>query len=157
LVASLIFDDNRLYVTDAEEVVALDLDALEAGREPVLWSTPLSGEKIATPVVVDGLLFAVSESGSAACLDAKTGKLEWEHEFPGLFFASIVAFGQNVMFTSESGDAWLVNCSRRFLLTARNSFGEKIYATPVPQKDAILIRTLGNLYCVAAGIDRPRL
>jgi outer membrane protein assembly factor BamB len=42
------------------------------------WSKAIVGEKSSTPVVVDELLFFVTEAGTAFCLDVGTGETLWK-------------------------------------------------------------------------------
>jgi hypothetical protein len=76
--------------------------------------------------------------------------LAWREKLPGRFFASVLAFGDTVIFTSEQGEASIFKRSPRAELLAQNALGEKIYATPVPQHDSLLIRTIDHLYLLGA-------
>jgi len=148
LVSSMIKDQNRLYVSDAAEILALDLSSMEAGNDPVLWTVRLPGEKASTPVVVGNTLFGVTENGNAYCIDVEKGDLAWREKLPGRFFASVLAFGDTVIFTSEEGEASMFKRSPRAELLAQNALGEKVYATPVPQHDSLLIRAIDHLYLI---------
>ena len=146
--------DERAWIRGAQSGSVPDLEALFRHHWPRAY-------RAAYLVVHDSA--AAEDIAQEAFLAAVRGLDRFDRRRPfGPWLHRIVVnraidWSRSRALRRESGDAWLVNCSRRFLLAARNSFGEKIYATPVPQKDAILIRTIGNLYCVAAGIERPRL
>jgi outer membrane protein assembly factor BamB len=155
LVASMVVDENRIYLVDVLGVTALELRSLETGCLKVAWTVPLSGEKAASPVLSDGYLFAVTETGLAACINAETGELMWKHRFSGRFFGSVVTVGKHVLFTSESGVMSVAVGSPTFRLAAQKAFDERIYATPTPRPEGILVRTAGNLYCL--GADRPAI
>jgi outer membrane protein assembly factor BamB len=43
-----------------------------------LWTNPAISATYNTPVIKDGLLYGVSGKGTLFCLDAKTGKTQWE-------------------------------------------------------------------------------
>lgn len=146
LVASLVTDAKRLYVMDATRVFALELDALEAGRADLLWTVRLPGEKDSTPVVSDGLLFAATETGVMACIDVESGVLKWKEKFRGKFFASVVALGESVLFAAQSGNLLFTARSSEFALRSEIPLREKIYATPVPLADGILVRTTQHLH-----------
>jgi len=150
LVAGLVADDRRVYVLTAAKIVALDWDRLEKGAEAVVWSHLSAGEKAATPVLADGLLFVVGETGQALCLDAATGALQWKTRLPGRFFASVIATAEAVYFTGESGVVHVVARSRELKPLAHNSLREKIYATPAPAADRLFLRTEKALYCLEA-------
>lgn len=145
LVAGVVTDDKRAYVLDGVGVKALKLDALADGREAIVWRAQVPGEKVSTPVLVDGLLFLATDTGVAFCIDALTGKVEWRQKLGGRFFSSAVAHGDYVYFINENGDFSVVARSRTFKMLIQKNLGEKIYASPVPQADGLLIRAGTNL------------
>jgi len=159
LVASPICSGDRLFVADAEEVRALDLSALEAGRDPVLWCTALSDEKSATPVMADGFLFLVSESGRAACLDVQTGEILWQQRLRGRYYGSLMATQDRVFFTSEAGQTTAVAIDRDYRPLAVNTLDGSVYASPASVGRQLFMRTTTYLYCLedmAQGKGRVR-
>ena len=62
------------------------------------------------------------------------------------FFASIVAQGNAVVFADETGELSFVKRSPDFELIARTKLNEKVYATPVPQANGLLVRGTTNLF-----------
>jgi hypothetical protein len=56
--------------------------------------------------------------------------------------------GGCVYFASESGRVSVVARDRTFKLLADNKVGERIYATPAPARDRLLIRTIEAIYCI---------
>jgi outer membrane protein assembly factor BamB len=150
LVASLVSDDKYIYVLDGGGVRALDLDALAEKRDPVAWLVPAPAEKVATPVLVDDLLFFASDKGVAFCVDVKQKLVVWREKLGIRFLSSVVAHGDSVIFADESGKVSIVDRSRTFKLIAQFEMGEKVYATPVPQRDGLLIRGATNLFYVTA-------
>jgi outer membrane protein assembly factor BamB len=150
LVASMIADDKRLYLMDATRVMAKRFDVMAAGLDELAWAVPLSGEKSSSPVLVDGFLFVVTETGLAMCIDVERGAVQWKRKLPGRFFASVVASGERVLFTDEAGATTLATHDPQGALTTGMAFGENIYSTPVPQTDGLLVRTVQNLYWFGA-------
>ncbi len=148
LVASPVCDAERLYVTGAKRIVALDLSKLGTGSDPLLWSQPIAGEKSSTPVVVDGLMFLVTESGLAFCLEARTGEIVWRERLKGRYFSSVVAVAGKVSFTNESGETTMVAAERQFRQLAVNTLNESIYASFAPVENQLFVRTMSHLYCL---------
>jgi outer membrane protein assembly factor BamB len=148
LVASLVSDAERLYVTGANQIFALDIAKLRTVGDPLLWSTGVPGEKSSTPVVVDGLLFLVTETGTAYCLDAKTGEVLWKEHLEGRYFSSVVATANKVFLTNESGQTTVVAIDREFRQLARDGMGESVYASFVPTGNQLFVRTSECLYCI---------
>ena len=148
LVASLVSDDKHVYVLDGAGLRALDLDALAERREPVAWVVPAPGEKIASPVLVDKLLYFATDTGMAFCVDTNGRNVVWKEKLGGRFFSSAVAHGNSVIFADESGKISVVARDRKFNLIKQIEMGEKIYATPVPRADGLLVRGATNLFCL---------
>lgn len=148
LVASLVSDIEHLYVIGAKQISALDLSKLGTADNPFLWSRPIPGEKSSTPVVINGLLFLVTETGPAFCLDAKTGEVLWKKRLEGRYFSSVVAMGNKVFFTNESGRTTVVTIDREFRQLAKNTLDESVYATFVPVGSQLFARTSRYLYCI---------
>jgi len=141
-------DDERLYVSGMKRVSALDLSGLVTGRNPLVWSTSIVGEKSSTPVVISGLMFLVTENGMAFCLDSQTGEVLWEKRLSGRYYSSIIAAPNNVVFTSESGQTTVVAIDREFRKLAANTLGESVYATPAQVGNRLFVRTIRHLYCL---------
>jgi outer membrane protein assembly factor BamB len=93
LVASMVADEKRLYVLDAERALAVDFSELETGRATPAWCTLISGEKSSSPALHGGLLYLVSEMGVALCLDSDSGKIQCKEKLKGRFFSSFVITG----------------------------------------------------------------
>jgi outer membrane protein assembly factor BamB len=150
LVASLVADEKYVYVLDGAGVRALDLEALAERRDAVAWLVPAPGEKVASPVLVDGLLFFATDTGMAFCVDVDKRRVVWREKLGGRFFSSAVAQGDCVIFADESGKVSVVARDRTFKLIAQVEIGEKVYASPAPQADGLLIRGATNLFYLKA-------
>jgi outer membrane protein assembly factor BamB len=148
LVASPVTDGERLYVTSAKRVIALDLSKLGTNADPLLWSRSVPGEKSSTPVVVDGLIFLVTEPGQVFCLDAQTGEIAWKERLRGSYFSSVLAIGGKVFFTNEAGQTTVVAVDRQFQQHATNTLNEPIYAAFAPVDSQLFVRTTSHLYCL---------
>ncbi len=148
LVASLTCDDERLYVAGTKLIMALDVSGLGTDNDPLVWSTSIVGEKSSTPVAADGLLFLVTERGTAACLDSKTGKKLWQQRLPGRYYSSVTASANHVFFTNESGRTTAAAIDREFREIAAGDLGESVYATPAYAPNGLFVRTIKHLYCL---------
>lgn len=148
LVASLVSDVDHLYVIGAKQIRALDLSKLGTGGDTLVWSSLIVGEKSSTPVVVDGLMFLVTETGMAFCLEAQTGKILWEERLKGRYYSSVVMMGNQVLFTSESGQTTILAVDKEFRQLARNALNESIYASFATVGNQLFVRTSRYLYCI---------
>jgi outer membrane protein assembly factor BamB len=148
LVASLTSDSRCLYVMGAKQISALDISRLGTCNDPLLWSAPILGEKSSTPVVVNGLLFLVTEAGIAYCLEAQTGQVLWKNRLNGRYYSSVITMGDKVLFTNESGQTTVVAVDKDFRELTRNALGELTYASLAPAGNQLFIRTYRHLYCI---------
>jgi len=153
LVAGMVCDEDRLYVIGAKRVVALKLSELATGAEPLAWSRPIPDEKSSTPVLVDDLLFLVTESGMAYCLESDTGQILWKQRLKGKYFSSVVSMAGRVFFTNDAGQTTVVAVGREFKELANNRLGEPVYASLAPMGDRLLVRTGSHVCCI--GEPRP--
>jgi len=147
LVAAVTGSEDLLFVSGYREIRALSIRKLESGEDPLVWRCEVRGEKSATPVCAQGLLFGVTESGRAYCIDAKTGKLLWRKRLRGTYFASVVAAADRVYFTSRNGIVSVVRCARTFSLLGRSELNEQVYATPAPVGRSLYVRTEKAVLC----------
>jgi hypothetical protein len=151
LVASVVVDDKRAYVLDSTRALALDLQKLARQHDPIAWLVPVPGEKAASPVIIDELLFVATETGLAVCIDAANGKVLWREKLGKRFFASVVAHGNVIIFADETGQLSFVKKGPTFELIASVKLNENVYATPAPQANGLLVRGVTNLFYLRPG------
>ncbi len=97
-------------------------------------------------LLVGDELYAVSDTSTATCFDAKTGTLLWEQRLGGNFSASPILANGTIYFFSEEGKASLVAPGREFKLLATNELGERIMASPAISSNTLFLRTDKALY-----------
>ena len=148
-VASMVSDDKCLYLVGPRNTMALAMDRLATDRSPVVWEQKTSdGAQCPSPVVKDGLLFAISDVGTAYCLDANTGEALWRERFRKQHYASPISIGDQVYFSDTSGLTIIVACDREYRKIAENDLDELTHASFAPLDGRLFIRTGENLYCV---------
>lgn len=104
---------------------------------------------VATPLLHDGIVWMVKDGGIATKLDAATGRVLQEERLGGIgsYYASPVTGDGKVYFASELGVATVVANQPEWRVISSHNFKEKIYATPVIDRDLIYLRTEKALYC----------
>jgi outer membrane protein assembly factor BamB len=148
LVASVVADGDRLYLSDRSGTTALDYASLAAGRNPVRWNSAARAN-CATPVLANGMLFTVTDSGIAAAQHAETGEVLWRQRLPGHYFASLVASQDAVYFTNSDGLTSVVAAAPKFRLIAKNDLQEEVMASMASAGGELYIRSASALYAVA--------
>jgi FOG: WD40-like repeat len=150
MVASIVADRDTVYLPYPGWVDALSLSKLMRGENPSVWNGVDGGANCSSPVLVDGLLFTMSDDGIAACLDARTGKLLWSETLDGDYYSSLIAVGKNIFFTSHQGQTTIAAAEPRFRKVAENNLGERITASLSPVDDKLFVRSENYLYCIQA-------
>ncbi|MBI4663141.1 MAG: PQQ-binding-like beta-propeller repeat protein [Verrucomicrobia bacterium] len=115
----------------------------------LLWKYHRGVPYVATPLAHRGSLWMVKDGGIVTRLDAGTGRVQHEERVPGIgsYYASPVTGDGKVYFASELGVLSVVADKPEWNVLSSHDFKEKIYATPVIERDRIYIRTEKALYC----------
>ncbi len=136
--------DNRVYLANVgSRLICYNV----AGEPKELWQ--LSGKlpDVASPVVVNGLLFLGTGSGQLMCVDATTGKELWTHKSPRCY-ASLVASGNRVYVLGRDGTTLIIAAERTYRVLGTCPLGEGSDATPAFGDGRIYIRSRNNLWCL---------
>jgi outer membrane protein assembly factor BamB len=120
----------------------------------VVWRRNRSAPSTPTPVLVDGLLYTVSDKGIAACLDAKTGVQHWMERLGGNYSASPVYADGRILFLSEEGVARWVRAGKEYELVQMNELSGRTFATPAFDGTGMYLRTDTELLKI---VDSKRL
>jgi len=152
---SPVCDGKRLYVADIDGAAALELPetAATGAQMKVAWELPVTPSRkrrhYASPVLHEGLLYAVTENGLLSVIDAATGALVYERplELGGTTFPSIVLAGEHLLVSSDKGVTVVVKLGREYAETGRNTL-EPFRGTPVFDGSRMYVRALQHLYCI---------
>ena len=148
-VASATTEGRYLFLVGPYRTKCLELERLPGSGRFLVWNQETDeGAQCSTPVVTRGLLFAVSDNGSAYCLDAQNGKELWRKELEGQHYASVIAVGDRIYFFGTQGQTTVVAADRTFRLLAQNKVEGQIFATCAPVDGDLFLRTKTHLYCL---------
>ncbi|MEM0982737.1 MAG: PQQ-binding-like beta-propeller repeat protein [Planctomycetota bacterium] len=126
--------------------------ALDPKDERVAWVANSQGFTFASPVVLDGIIYAVRGSFFGAH-DAETGKRIYQKRLPDQseVVASLWTDGERIFAMNEVGLTFVVKAGREYELLGTNEIeGDLFSATPSAADDSLLIRGADKLYCVRA-------
>ncbi len=132
-----------------KDLVAVKLGG--AGKLPdsaIAWRTTDSTPDSPTPVVVNGLVFVVSDAGITRCLDAKTGAEKWKERLPGDYKASPLAADGRVYFLNLDGRCTVVAARDKFEKLADNRIDDATIASPAVADGKLYLRGKKALYCI---------
>jgi hypothetical protein len=84
-------------------------------------------------------------------LDAKTGREVWRERLGarGDHWASPLYANGKIYFCGKEGIVSVIAAERDFQLLAENRFEASFIASPAVTGDAIILRSLTHLYCIA--------
>jgi outer membrane protein assembly factor BamB len=149
----IVYEDLVIYNHDYDnpELMAVRLGGQgDVTGTHVVWRRERSAPSTPTPVLVDGLLYTVSDKGIAACLDAKTGEQQWMERLGGNYSASPVYADGRILFLSEDGVATWVRSGTTFEILQRNEISGRTFATPAFDGTGMYLRTDTELLKIVA-------
>jgi outer membrane protein assembly factor BamB len=104
-----------------------------------------------SPVLVEGLIFMVSNEGIASCVDALTGEMVWSERIGGNFMASPIYADGRLYVSSMQGETTVMRAGRTFELLAENRLESGCLASPAVSGKALFLRTKTHLYRIESG------
>ncbi|MFL5339389.1 MAG: PQQ-binding-like beta-propeller repeat protein [Gemmataceae bacterium] len=113
------------------------------GKREYFFSRTMS-----TCAVHDGLCYAADLDGFMYCLDAKTGKLYWQHDLKGAVWGSPYWVDGKVYIGTEDGDVFIFAHGKEKKQLAKIDMGEPVRSTPVVANGVLYVMTEGNLYAI---------
>ncbi len=172
-IASAVYHDGKIYAAIGQDpehgegvgllsCISADSKGESAAPAGALWTYDGIKRTISTPSVTDdGLVFVADYSGKLHCVDAKTGKLIWEHDtFSHIWGSTLVADGR-VYLGTEDGELIIIKASAdadadkdgkikggEVLDTVE--FADPIYSSPVAANGTLYVTTQTYLYAFAA-------
>jgi outer membrane protein assembly factor BamB len=114
----------------------------------VAWRYDDMVPKTASPILIDDLLYMISDEGMLTCVEAKTGKQVWRQRIGGNFAASPVYADGNMYFCSQQGKTTVVIPGRNYQAVSTNTLADGFMASPAVAGSALFLRTKTNLYRV---------
>ena len=149
-----IFEHNLVYLTTgvAKRLLAIRPSGTgDVTDTHVAWSARRRTPEIPSPLIVDDLMFMVTEGSVVSCLEAKSGNEVWKGRLNGDYWASPLYADGKIYFFSREGNVSVISAGREFEILAENEFDEGFIASPAIAGNTIIARSLTHLYCFAKG------
>ena len=112
----------------------------------VAWKLKRSVSNKPSILLIDDLIYMVSDTGIVSCLEAKTGVQVWQQRIGGEFSASPVYADGKLWFFSEDGKTTVIKPGRAFERLAENQLADGFLASPAIAGKAFFLRTRTHLY-----------
>jgi len=117
----------------------------------VEWRMDDSGIQMASPTYCDGnLYFFERRRGIVRCVDAQTGRLEYEKRVSGAraFWASPWTDKKHVFALDSNGNTHVFAAGDEWNVVTVNQLEQQAWGTPAIANGRIYIRTVDHLYCI---------
>lgn len=105
-------------------------------------------QRVGTGVIVGEHLFILNDTGTAQCIEVKTGKAVGESPKLGSTWSSMVTNGERLYVTTKTGDTFVLKATPHFEELARNRLGEDLYSSIAVSNGDLFIRTFKSLWCI---------
>jgi outer membrane protein assembly factor BamB len=119
----------------------------------VAWKVGQDAPKTPSPVLVEDLLYMVSDEGVVTCLEAATGKQVWRERIGGNYAASPIYADGRLYFFSQQGKATVLKAGRTCEVLATNTLESGFMASPAVSEKALFLRTKTHLYRIESGVS----
>ena len=115
----------------------------------VLWRSSEATATFSSPLVYQGHVYLVNQSGVAFCLEETTGKTVWKQRIGGPCWASPLGACDRVYFLATKGETTVVATGPDLKVIAKNSLPtqDRVYGVAVVE-GKILVRTGSRLTCI---------
>jgi outer membrane protein assembly factor BamB len=148
-----VFQDGIVYFVTGithPELWAIRLGATGnlTESDSVLWRLKSRVSKTASPILVDGLIYMVSDDGIINCIDAAKGEPVWQKRIGGAFAASPIYADGRLYFCDQDGESTVIEPGRKFKELAVNALEDGCMASPIADGGALILRTKKHLYCI---------
>lgn len=131
------------------EVYAVKLDPSAKGdiaSSHIVWSINKRTPNRSSPIVVDDLLYMVTDGGVLSAFETSTGELVWSQRLEGQFSASPMAVNGLLYWLSEQGVSYVIKPGRAYEAVHQNLLESGTLACPAAGKDGLYIRSKTHLY-----------
>ena len=118
----------------------------DVSNSHVVWKIEKDIPAESSPVIVDELIYIVSDKGKASCIEARTGKIIWQEQLEGEYGASPVYADGHVYFFNKEGKTTVIKHGREFKVVATNQLGDGFMASPAIVGRSLILRSKTHLY-----------
>ncbi len=112
----------------------------------VAWKMDKAFAKTASPIVVDGRFYMVTDDGLVVCLEPATGKEIWKQRIGGSYAASPIYADGRLYFCNQSGKTTVLKPGPVCEVLATNTLPAGCLASPAVDGKALYLRTKTHIY-----------
>jgi outer membrane protein assembly factor BamB len=109
---------------------------------------------ISTVAIKNDLLFVPDFSGLFHCVDAQTGKHQWNYDMLAAAWGSAMICGDKVYVGDEDGDIAVFNLTKeQHDPLAEINMGNAVYSTPIVANGVLYIANKDKIFAIAEGAE----
>jgi len=112
----------------------------------VVWKMTKDVPLESSPVLVDDLLYTVSDNGVLICTQATTGASVWKENLRERYGASPLYAENRIYLSSKKGKTTVIKPGREYFELAVNQLDGELWASPAVAGKSLLLRTKTHLY-----------
>lgn len=128
------------------------------GTDAVVWTHTRGMGYTASPVLHEGKLYVLTDSGQVSCFNLETGTPFYQQvrlPRPYNFKASPVGANGKLYLASEEGDVIILKMGEKFEVLATNTLQDQMFiASPIIVGGELFLRSQNHLYCVSENKSR---
>lgn len=122
------------------------------GSDSILWKNDRGNSYTPSPVLHDGKLYLLTDSGMLSCFNARTGEAYYRQQRlpkPYNFKASPIGVNGKLYLSSEEGDVIIVKMGEKYEVLATNSMPDQSFvSSPAVAEGSLYLRSQDTLYCI---------
>jgi outer membrane protein assembly factor BamB len=144
-----LYAHGHLFVTTGHNNKLLALRADGKGdltASNIDWKYTATVPTRSSPLLIDDLIYTVTDNGIAGCVEARTGNKVWRERLGGAFSASPIDADGRIYFFNQEGLGFVLAPGRKFELLAANKLSQGCMASPAAVGTALFVRTRTHLY-----------
>jgi outer membrane protein assembly factor BamB len=130
------------YSTKTTELMAVKTDGKgDVTDTHMAWRFSKAVPMMPTPIIVDNLLYVLSDKGTLTCMEPATGVEVWHTNLPGDYAASPFCADGRLYYFNQQGKSIIIKPGREFQPLATNVLSSGLMASPAVSGKAIFLRT----------------
>jgi len=115
----------------------------------VAWKSMKGVPKKSSPIVLDRLVYMVSDDGIVSCRQLADGKIVWQKRVGGPYAASPIYADGKLYFFGIEGDILTIKSGRNYEMLAHTKLGDGFMASPAVVGDQLILRSKSALYSLS--------
>jgi outer membrane protein assembly factor BamB len=125
----------------------------DVSKTNVVWKTNQGAPKMPSPLLIDKLLYMISDDGGVTCLEGATGNPVWKERIGGTYCASPICADERIYIPSTQGKTTVLKAGPKFELLATNTLEAGCMASPAVSGKSLFLRTKTHVYRIEAAAE----